>query len=394
MNYFNKTRAKYKGIIILISISALIILSANNQITRSNKDDFKEVESLKLADQTINVPHHYQINDYYCGPAALQMLFDYYGPIISQEEIAEVARTDDYEGGTFWFELRRAAHFSEISTSRGRVLAEHITGYSKRKIGYAAFSTNLKNATCLKNLLDKGIPILIITWSSEEKLSKHFRVVIGYSLENDKISNFIINDPAIGPNYIMDYDYFVNLWDSNSNWSLFISPWEMEVIYPSNIKASSSFLINASIKYPCPSYFDNSEYKASTCSASINLPNGFKLSSDYNKTCILNNGMMSGNDTALCQWNVSSGEMNTIGQFSIETFGKIRGSVPQHYIYNQYSYFDNIGQVATFSIEIIGGTSFEVQIFIISISVGGVVVVSTSYLVIKRRKLKRTQKKT
>jgi hypothetical protein len=45
------------------------------------------------SEHLIDVPFHYQDIEYYCGPAALQMVFDYYGEDINQSEIADVART-------------------------------------------------------------------------------------------------------------------------------------------------------------------------------------------------------------------------------------------------------------------------------------------------------------
>ncbi len=56
----------------------------------------------------ISVPYHRQITNYYCGPASLEMVFDFYGPDIPQIEIADVARTSYMYGGTFTDDMRRA----------------------------------------------------------------------------------------------------------------------------------------------------------------------------------------------------------------------------------------------------------------------------------------------
>ena len=90
----------------------------------------------------INVPFYYQDKDYYCGPACLQMVFNYYGENISQYEIAGVARTiGDPVDSTFTDELGRAGHFSNLSTSMGDELPYNITGYTLRSLGYAAFES-------------------------------------------------------------------------------------------------------------------------------------------------------------------------------------------------------------------------------------------------------------
>jgi hypothetical protein len=73
----------------------------------------------------ISVIWHGQRNGYYCGPASLEMVFDYYGEDISQQQIAKVARSDLF-GGTYPDDLRRAAQFS---------------GYSARSYGYSASET-------------------------------------------------------------------------------------------------------------------------------------------------------------------------------------------------------------------------------------------------------------
>jgi hypothetical protein len=80
----------------------------------------------------IDVPFHYQDTDYYCGPACLEMVFDYYGEDINQSEIADVARTiGEPLYSTFTDELRRAAHFSNLSTSMGAEIPDYnITGYT------------------------------------------------------------------------------------------------------------------------------------------------------------------------------------------------------------------------------------------------------------------------
>lgn len=97
-------------------------------------------KSATISEVHINVPFYYQEKDYYCGPAALQMVFNYYGENVSQFEIANVARTiGDPLYVTYTDELRRAGQFSNASTSRGDELPENITGYTLRSLGYAAF---------------------------------------------------------------------------------------------------------------------------------------------------------------------------------------------------------------------------------------------------------------
>lgn len=134
------------------------------------------------------VPFHYQSNNYYCGPAALEMVFDYYGEDIPQTEIADVARTYPYV--TYTDELRRAAHFSNLSTSLGDEMSGNITGYSARMIGYAAFEQWGLTTDDLKTLINKGEPLIVLMWWTPSKVYGHYRVVIGYNE-----THIIMHDP-------------------------------------------------------------------------------------------------------------------------------------------------------------------------------------------------------
>ncbi|MBY9004174.1 MAG: C39 family peptidase [Candidatus Lokiarchaeota archaeon] len=374
-------------ILFLVSSNFTVVSTDKNYITDEERDPISSDTEVIIP----NVPWHYQINDYYCGPAALEMIFDYYGPDISQTEIAEVARTDQRDGGTYGFELRRAAHFSDISISKGSVISGSISGYSKRSIGYAAYENYLRNTTCLKELIDDGYPILIITWSSSAKDGRHFRVVVGYTIEGDEITNFIINDPWIGPDYYMEYDYFVELWTSDSNWSLCVCPWNVNISYPSTVPIDTSFLINATIQYPCPKYYDPAMYPASLCTATINLPSGFKLTENENQTKNLNNGAISAGNMSFCQWNVSSSLNNNNNnpiKIRLDFCGRVSGTVLPHLIYTPYSYKDYIGQSIIISISIIGGGSIELILLITGISIGGVASVTGGILIVRKRKRK------
>jgi hypothetical protein len=359
--------------------------SHNNLISTSNLNSPLNT----AADQVLiqNVPQHYQINNYYCGPAALEMIFDYYGTDISQDEIADVARTYLPNGGTYWGDMRRAGHFSDLSQSRGWEMPGSINGYTKRKIGYASFETYLNNASCLKDLIDSGYPILIITWSSGAHEYKHFRVVTGYIHQDGEILSFILNDPSIGHDYVMDFDYFVDLWSAIANWSLFVRPWSIQITYPPTVQINSNFIVEVSIQYPCPIYFDPLDYPASNSKITINLPNGFLLSSGENKTKPLNSGTMHGRDSSTIQWNVTSGSTNIDGVISIEAYGKVSGSVTICGPMPSYSYTDNIGVVKQIPIIITGGFPTEIVIIVSTASVGAIATVAV--VLILRRKGKR-----
>jgi len=137
---------------------------------------------LEASETHLPVPFFYQEKDYYCGPAALEMVFDYYGENISQSEIACVARSiGDPLYVTYTDELRRAGHFSNISTSMGDELPSNTTGYSLRQLGYAAYESQEVSLTILRNLLYQGKPVILLMWYSSHHVSTHYRVATGYN---------------------------------------------------------------------------------------------------------------------------------------------------------------------------------------------------------------------
>lgn len=395
-----KIQSEFRRKIIFISILIIINLPIGYEfVSEQRAVDFglistlnsEPLNDLNAANNQVliqSVPMHYQINNYYCGPAALEMILDYYGPDIPQDEIAEVARTYEPNSGTFCDDMRRAGHFSNISLSRGLELSGSLTGYTLRRIGYASFETNLNNITCLRELIDLGYPILIITWSGWEHVSKHFRVVTGYNHQNGIIQNFILNDPWIGPNYVMDVNTFIDLWSAHANWSLFACPWNIQLTYPSTVGINSNFTVTTSIQYPCPIYFNPLDYPATDSRIKIKLPNGLSLNSYENETKSLDGGFMHARDNVTIQWNITAGSTNVEGFISIEAFGKISGSVASHGKMLQYSYVDKIGVEVQVPISVTGGFPTEIVIIVSIVSVGtaGSVI---GVLLIRRKRIRK-----
>lgn len=74
------------------------------------------IEGIPDAHRIETVPYHRQINDYTCGDASLQMVLEYYGTKVRQEQLISVARTTS-EQGTLSTDILRAFHFSSTSQS-------------------------------------------------------------------------------------------------------------------------------------------------------------------------------------------------------------------------------------------------------------------------------------
>ncbi|MBX5321838.1 MAG: C39 family peptidase [Candidatus Bathyarchaeia archaeon] len=291
----------------------------------------------------IDVPFYYQVKTYYCGPAALQMVFDYFGENISQLEIAEVARTVPYV--TYTDELRRAAHFSNISTSMGSEMVENITGYSARKLGYAAFEMFGMTLDDLKALIDRDFPvILLMRWIPDEPYG-HFRVVVGYNATHvflhDPWNNIAWGGDYGGPSLPMNYTFFDEMWNYSGHWGLFVSPWNVRVEVPSNIYVGQSFTVTATVSYPCPPQTSIYVYEASLCNATIILPDGLVLADGESPT--KNLGEIYAGGTTQTSWKVKA---ERPGNYSItvEAEGKISGVVGEKAdVGPSYQYEDRIG---------------------------------------------------
>jgi hypothetical protein len=297
----------------------------------------------------IDVPFYYQENDYYCGPAALQMVFDYYGENISQTEIAEVARTAPYV--TFTDDLRRAAHFSNLSTSMGTEMVENITGYTLRKLGYAVSEVSGMTLDDLKALIGRGSPlILLMRWIPGEEYG-HYRVAVGY---ND--THVFLHDPWNttwgytnygGPNTAMNYTFFQDMWDYSGRWGLFISPWRVTINMPIRIHVGETFQVTADIFYPSPGPFSLYNYPASSCKASLTLSDGLTLGDHEDLTKDIEN-LQAGSFTQV-SWVVNAPQPGNYS-ITVQAEGIVSGSVTEKPEAGpSYEYQDMIGGSASIS---------------------------------------------
>lgn len=264
----------------------------------------------KPTEAYISVPHHFQIKGYYCGPAALEMLFDFYGPDIAQPEIADVARTDPF--GTSTFGMVRAAHFSNLSTSVGEEMLENITGYTARKLGYAAFGYLGMTIDELKSLIATGYPIIVLTtW--------HFRVAAGYNS-----THITFQDSLRREMFNMTYEAFDRDWDYSNHWGLFVSPWNVEVSVPRNVTLAEVFNVTATITYPLSPPFLTNQYPASLSNATLMLPAGLSLVPTETAKKTIGTGELAAGASANVTWTVQAESPGNY-TFRVETEGKVAG---------------------------------------------------------------------
>jgi len=304
----------------------------------------------------IHVPFYYQEKDYYCGPAVLQMVFDYYGENISQFEIADVARTmGEPVYSTFTDELRRAAHFSNISISMGDEMPENITGYTLRRLGYAAFEAQDMDFTQLKSFIDQGKPLILLMWYSQHHVSTHYRVVTGYNethvFLHDPWNKPLWGGAYGGPNIVFNNTEFLDLWSYYGNWALYVSPWIINVSTPTYIKPKTPFQVNVTVTYPQPLPNALSNYPASSCNATITLPANLSLVQGEIQKKTIGTGFLEAGTNATVSWMLTA---NSSGTYTIEmeAEGMVSGSVEAHVNYTAYDYSDRIGATANFTIEL------------------------------------------
>ena len=280
----------------------------------------------------LRVPFYYQKTGYYCGPACLEMVFDYYGPDIWQYEIGDAACTQ-FPYGTGGVGMRRAAHFSNISFSIGSDMPWTIQGYSNRTLGYSAFERYGMTLDELKLLIDNGYPVIVATWYSTPHTIGHYRVVVGYDERRDII---IFHDPWLFPPYAGPYvrvteAEFLKMWEMSYFSGLFASPWNVAVSAPHNVQRDTTFTITANITYLCPDPFSPEEYPASSCNATLTLPEGLSIAPGETIKKTLGTGNLSPKSSATVNWVVQA---NTLGNLtlSVEAEGKITGYMyPHHY---------------------------------------------------------------
>lgn len=240
----------------------------------------------------ISVPYHPQENGYYCGPASLEMIFDFYGPDVPQIEIADVAKTT--VAGTYASEMIRAAHFSNMSTSEGNESPLNFTGYTARKRGYAALDYAGMTIDELKSVIAAGYPIIVLTtW--------HFRVAVGYSS-----THITFQDPLYGSKFNMTYQDFDEDWDYSGHWALFVSPWNASVSNPRNLFPGDIFNVTATITYPWTPPFQMYQYPASAVNATITLPEGLTLASNETARKTISSGELTPGESTNVTWTVQA----------------------------------------------------------------------------------------
>lgn len=244
----SSTGLSYNRTQLNLKINSTIDMKVSTPKEVSSSNSVKKISSseiLPLATQTpitaleipssynLNVPFHYQENSYFCAEAALQMVFDYLGPITSQSNIGKVANAIN-PSGTYPTDLNRAALFSNISSA---IQDSNLKGYPEWSKGYLScynfWEPSISQVDYdnryndLKKIILAGYPIIISTWYDSGHSTGHSRVLKGY---DDVTNSFIVHDPWYsgayqGPDVYFNQIFLVdNLWTNSYRWGMVVEP--------------------------------------------------------------------------------------------------------------------------------------------------------------------------
>ena len=305
-----------------------------------------------LQSHDIPVPFHFQETSWYCGEAALQMIFDYYGPLISQDDIGDVANEVE-PWGTYGDDVRRAAHFSYMSAA---VQDAGLRGYNERKLGYGAFEEwwSWPNETAdpdfstryadLKDLILADNPLILLTFYDESHTVGHFRVLKGF---DDNTHEFIVHDPWYslpygGPDVHFNQTFLVDdLWLRWYRWALFVSPWVVNLTHPAGVMQGEIFNVTTYIEYKAPHPYEGS-YWAENSTAIFGLPPGGETYGYDNEQPL---SITVGGTWDTVTWQVFSRNAGTFN-FTVNASGTVEGSTWYSYPYYQ----DRIGNIESGSL--------------------------------------------
>jgi len=158
------------------------------------------------------VPFEKWLKKNYCGPACLAMVLNYWDKTRSfkQQKITD----DIYDSES------QATYNSEM------VLYPRTQGY----LSYS-FQGDLR---ILKEVVGKGIPVIVLARSQQKIAKGHYRVVIGFDEDRDQI---IFHDPYFGNRSAMTSENFMKEWEqgqgkNQSRWMMAVVPAQRPFPFP------------------------------------------------------------------------------------------------------------------------------------------------------------------
>ncbi len=158
------------------------------------------------------VPFEKWLKRNYCGPACLAMVLNYWDETrsFSQRKITD-----------------------EIYDSENQVTYNSELVLYPRTQGFASYSFQ-GNLRILKDVVGKGIPVIVLTKPIKQIAKGHYRVVIGFDDDKDQI---IFHDPYFGGRHAMKSKNFMKVWElgkgrNQSRWMLAVVPGQNPFPFP------------------------------------------------------------------------------------------------------------------------------------------------------------------
>lgn len=155
------------------------------------------VEPKGGATKVLSVPLYQQINNYYCGPASVQMVLKYLGDTVSQSTLGSLMNTTP-SSGTYVYQI-----------------ANGLNSYLGSGQYAYIYTSELSFGTKLFTSIDAGYPIICHTQTRElphynGHESGHYVVAIGYSWaqggsSGGRENTVTFNDPNNNSNYYGKY---------------------------------------------------------------------------------------------------------------------------------------------------------------------------------------------
>ncbi len=127
-----------------------------------------------------------------CGPASVAAVLAYWGIDRTQDAVAAVLRVDGYGHGMGPYGVPSYA----------------------RSLGMDALVGVAGSATLLKALINAGFPVIVTQWVSMRDRTSHYRPITAY---DDRQALFVASDPLLGPNHVIGYADFAQMWAEDDN---------------------------------------------------------------------------------------------------------------------------------------------------------------------------------
>lgn len=332
-------------------VTALVLLFSIGQVVHAG--------AIPSAHTIENVPNHKQITGLHCGAGALESVFDYWGPDISQREISNVARTSSV--GTYGVDVVRTAQFSHLSAAQGRFYPADVptAGFAERPLGYASFgyATGVPWLEEAKALVAQDIPvIMLMLFSPVEGSGGHYRVMVGYD-DNLGVAYFV--DPwerdlnrNTNPDGTITWSYsdLLFAWNygppysSHTFFGAAIMPWKVVLTTERRSNQNNNATVKATITYPCPKPFACT-MSAHNAIAKIQLPAGMRITSGTQDVAL---GTVQAGQTITASWQIAIDQPST-DAIVVRASGRVSAAMPAanwwggNVSYPPYSYTDEIG---------------------------------------------------